>query len=111
MPYDTLLAARLRAALGPLPELVEKKMFGGVAFMLNGNLACGVHKNELIVRVGPANYAEALTRSHTHEFNITGHPMVGWIMVAPQGCATQSDLQAWVAQGLAFARSLPAKGK
>ena len=111
MPYDTLLAARLRAALGPLPELVEKKMFGGVAFMVNGNLACGVHKNELIVRVGPASHAEALSRPYTHEFNITGHPMAGWVMVAPQGCATEGDLQAWVTQGLTFARSLPAKGK
>jgi hypothetical protein len=110
MPYDTLLAIRIRAALGPLPELEEKKMFGGVGFLVNGNLACGVHKNELIVRVGPENYANALSRPHTHEFDMTGHPMAGWIMVAPQGCATESDLQAWVAQGLAFARSLPARG-
>jgi TfoX/Sxy family transcriptional regulator of competence genes len=65
MSYDTLLAARLRAALGPLPELVEKAMFGGVGFLLNGNMACGVHKNDLIVRVGPASYAGALSRPHT----------------------------------------------
>jgi hypothetical protein len=110
MPYDTLLAIRIRAALGPLPDLEEKKMFGGVGFMVNGNLACGVHKNELIVRVGPENHAKALSRPHTHEFDMTGHPMAGWVMVAPQGCATESDLKAWVAQGLAFARSLPAKG-
>jgi TfoX/Sxy family transcriptional regulator of competence genes len=111
MPYDILLAVRLRAALGPLHELVEKTMFGGVGFLVNGNMACGVHKNVMIVRVGPANYDEALSRPHTRPFDITGHPMAGWIMVEPQGCATESDLQAWVAQGLAFARSLPAKGK
>jgi hypothetical protein len=111
MPYDTLLAIRIRAALGPLTGLGEKKMFGGVGFMLNGNMACGVHKNDMIVRVGPAGYAEALSRPHTHVFDMTGHPMAGWIMVAPEGCATESDLQTWVGQGLAFARSLPAKGK
>jgi TfoX/Sxy family transcriptional regulator of competence genes len=111
MPYDTLLATRIRAALGPLPDLVEKKMFGGVGFLVNGNMACGVHQNDLIVRVGPAAYAEALSRPHTHVFDMTGHPMAGWVMVAPQGCATENDLQAWVRQGLDFAHSLPARGK
>ena len=111
MPYDTLLAARIRATLGPLPELQEKKMFGGVGFLVNGNMACGVHKNDLIVRVGPVAYEKALSRPHTRLFDMTGHPMAGWVMVEPAGCATESDLQAWVKQGLAFARSLPAKGK
>ena len=111
MPYDTLFASRIRTLLGPLPNLVEKTMFGGVGFLLNGNMACGVHKNDLIVRVGPENYAEALSHPHTKVFDMTGHPMAGWIMVEPPGCATESDLHAWVDQGLAFARSLPAKGK
>jgi TfoX/Sxy family transcriptional regulator of competence genes len=111
MPYDTLLAIRIRAALGPLPELVEKKMFGGVCYLVNGNMACGVYKDDLIVRVGPASYAEALTHPYTKVFDITGRPMAGWIMVEPPGCATESDLQTWVDQGLAFARSLPGKGK
>jgi TfoX/Sxy family transcriptional regulator of competence genes len=111
MPYDTLLAARIRAVLGPLSDLVEKTMFGGVGFLVNGNMACGVHKNDLIVRVGPASYEEALSRPHTHVFDMTGHPMAGWVMVEPQGCATESDLRAWIAQGLTFAGSLPAKGK
>ena len=110
MPYDTLLAARIRAALGPLPELVEKKMFGGVGFLVNGNMACGVHKNDLIVRVGPASYDEALSRPYTHVFDMAGHPMAGWIMVAPEGCTTENELQAWVGQGLAFTRSIPNKG-
>jgi TfoX/Sxy family transcriptional regulator of competence genes len=111
MPYDTLLTTRIRAALGPLPELIEKTMFGGVGFLVNGNMACGVHKNDLIVRVGPAGYAAALSRPHTKVFDMAGRPMSGWVMVEPQGCATESDLQAWLAQGLAFARSLPGKGK
>ena len=111
MPYDTLLATRIRAALGSLPGLEEKKMFGGVGFLINGNMACGVHKNEMIVRVGPEKSAEALARMHTHVFDMTGRPMAGWVMVAPQGCATESQLKAWVDQGLAFASSLPAKEK
>jgi TfoX/Sxy family transcriptional regulator of competence genes len=111
MPYDTILATRIRAALGQLPGLVEKTMFGGVGFLLNGNMACGVHKNDLIVRVGPENFAQALSHPHTKVFDMTGHPMAGWIMVEPAGCASESDLQAWVGQGLAFARSLPGKGK
>ena len=78
MPYDTLLATRIRAALGPLPHLEEKKMFGGVGFLINGNMACGVHKNDMIVRVGPQNYDHALSRLHTHVFDMTGHPMTGW---------------------------------
>ena len=111
MPYDELLGVRIRAALGPIPNLEEKKMFGGIGFMINGNLACGVHKNEMIVRVGPANYTEALSRPHTHPFDMTGRPMAGWVMVGPQGCANEADLKDWVARGADFARSLPKKGK
>jgi len=111
MPYDKLLAMRIRAALGPLPTLVEKKMFGGVGFLVNGIMACGVHKNDLIVRVGPKNYEKALSRPHTRVFDMTGKPMAGWVMVEPQGCAVESSLKSWVEQGLAFARSLPAKEK
>ena len=109
MPYDELLAIRLRAALGPLPESVEKKMFGGVCVLVNGNMACGVYKNDLIVRVGAENYQQALSRPHTKLIDITGKALKGWVMVEPQGCASESDLQAWVSQGVAFARALPEK--
>jgi len=111
MPYDTLLATRIRAALGLLSHLEEKKMFGGVGFFINGNMACGVHKNDMIVRVGPQNYDRALSRPHTHVFDMTGHPMAGWVMVAPQGCASEAQLKAWIDQGVAFASSLPPKEK
>ncbi len=70
-------------------------------------MACGVHKNDMIVWVGPQNYDHALSRPHTHVFNMTGHPMAGWVMVAPQGCASGAQLNAWVDQGVAFASSLP----
>jgi TfoX/Sxy family transcriptional regulator of competence genes len=109
MPYDDFLASRIRAALGPLPNLEEKKMFGGVCVLINGNMACGVYKDDLIVRVGTENYQEALSRPHTKFFDITGKALKGWVMVEPQGCATESALKAWVEQGLAFARSLPGK--
>ncbi len=120
MAYDELLSVRIRAALGSLPSLEEKKMFGGVGFLINGNtlapaasagVACGVHKNDLIVRVATAKYEEALSRPHTRVFDMTGRPMAGWVMVEPQGCESESDLNAWVEQGLAFASSIPAKEK
>ena len=109
MAHDELLAARIRAALGPLPGLEEKKMFGGVGFMLNGNMACGVHKNGLIVRVGSEKDAWAISQPHTRPFDMTGHPMSGWIVVDPPGCASEAALKAWVNLGLDFALSLPAK--
>jgi TfoX/Sxy family transcriptional regulator of competence genes len=109
MPYNELLSNRIRAVLGPLPNLEEKKMFGGVGFLVNGNMACGVHKDDLIVRVGPANYYVALSRPHTRPFDMTGRSMAGWVIVSPEGCASESDLKVWVDQGLAFALSLPSK--
>jgi len=109
MSYDEKLATHIRAALGPLPELEEKKMFGGIGFLVNGNMACGVHKNNLIVRVGPAGYEAALSRPHTRPFDMTGRPMTGWVMVEPQGYETEADLKAWIKQGVAFTRSQPGK--
>jgi TfoX/Sxy family transcriptional regulator of competence genes len=109
MAHDELLAARMRAALGSLPGMEEKKMFDGIGFLVNGNMACGVNKNDLIVRVGPEKHAAALARPHTRLFDMTGHPMTGWIVVDPAGCETESELKAWLELGLAFARSLPGK--
>lgn len=113
MAHDELLRrtleVRIRAVLGPLPELEEKKMFGGVGFLVNGNMACGVHKNGLIVRVGLEKHAWAMAQPHTRPFDMTGHPMSGWVVVDPPGCATESALKAWVELGLAFALSLPWK--
>jgi len=109
MAYDESLAKRVSAALGDLPNLAEKKMFGGVGYLLNGNMACGVHKEFLIVRVGPERYLQVLEQSHTKMFDITGRPMTGWVMVAPEGCAMEADLQNWVRQGLDFAATLPVK--
>jgi hypothetical protein len=109
MAYDENLARRIRAEIGPLPGLVEKNMFGGVGFLVQGNMACGVHGDDMIVRVGPARYDEALARPHVRVFDMTGRPMSGWVMVAAGGVAGAEDLRAWVEQGLEYALSLPAK--
>lgn len=109
MAYDQNLAARISNTLGGLPGLTEKKMFGGVGYLLNGNMACGVLNEFLIVRVGPDGYQEALNRPHTKVFDTTGRPMTGWVMVAPEGCEADADLKNWPQQGLDFASGLPAK--
>ena len=111
MAFDELLGARIRAALGLIPGLVEKKMFGGIGFLLHGNMACGVHKDYLIVRVGPDNYQQALSLPNTRPFDMTGKPMSGWIMVEPKGFKTDVQLKTWIGTGIDFARSLPIKPK
>ena len=102
MAYDEGLAQRIQEALGDLPGLVEKKMFGGVGFMVQGNMACGVNKNDLIVRVGPERYEEALTQPHVRVFDLTGRPMKGYIYVTPDGFDIDSDLEYWVQLALDF---------
>jgi TfoX/Sxy family transcriptional regulator of competence genes len=109
MPYDENLGLRIRTILAHLPSLEEKKMFGGVGFLVNGNMACGVHKDSLIVRVGPENYQAALEKKHAGVFDMTGHPMTGWVMVAAPAWASDQDLSRWVQLGLDFAKSLPPK--
>jgi TfoX/Sxy family transcriptional regulator of competence genes len=109
MAYDQQLAQRIWEELRPLPNVVEKKMFGGVCFLVDGNMACGVIKNDLIVRVGAARHAQSLAQPHTRIFDFSGRPMNGWVMVAPGGCSSDQDLQTWVRQGVAFAKSLPPK--
>ena len=109
MAYDEGLAHRIREELVELPGFDEKKMFGGVGFMLQGNMACGVNKDDLIVRVGPARYEEALAQPHTRVFDLTGRPMKGWVVVTPDGYESDADLTSWVQQGVDFALSLPAK--
>jgi hypothetical protein len=109
MAYDEGLAERIRAALGEHPDLVEKKMFGGVGFMLQGNMACGVNKEDLIVRVGLEGYDDAVIRPHARPFDFTGRPMKGWVIVAPPGYEEDSDLDAWLHDGVSFALSLPPK--
>lgn len=109
MAYDEGLAQRIRDSLQGTPGLVEKKMFGGIGYMLHGNMACGVNKDTLIVRVGPDRYREALSRPYTRVFDMTGRPMTGWVVVAPEGIKEDDELEQWIQQGVDFALALPAK--
>lgn len=96
------------AAAGP-QDLSEKKMFGGLCFLVGGNMCCGVVNEESMVRVGPEAYTECLAEPHAREMDFTGKPLQGLIYVAPAGLAADADLNDWVRRGLAFAGSLPPK--
>ena len=109
MPYDEKLAARVRPLLAEVSGAVEKKMFGGVAFLVHGHMSVGVHKDALIVRIDPAQGEAALAEPGTRPFDITGRPMKGWLMVTPEALATPKALAAWVRRGVSFAQSLPPK--
>lgn len=111
MAYDEGLAQRIREVMDNVqpPGLVEKKMFGGVIFMAQGNMACGVSKDNLLVRVGPERSVEALSRPHTRVFDMTGRPMKNWVQVTAEGYESDEALTNWVRQGVEFALSLPAK--
>jgi hypothetical protein len=109
MAYDEGLAQRVEDALGEMDGLVGKKMFGGVGYLLNGNMAVGVLGDELIVRTGPERYEELLGRPHVGEFGPTGRTMTGWVTVGPEGLSEDADLSAWIEIGVAFAASLPPK--
>ena len=108
MAYNIKLAERIRSGLDGIP-FVEKKMFGGVGFLIHGNMACGVHKENMIVRVDPDEHERLLKKKHTRVFDITGKPMKGWLIVEPDGCKTSKQLTDWVKTGVDFALTLPPK--
>jgi TfoX/Sxy family transcriptional regulator of competence genes len=109
MAYSEELAGRLRDLLADKPQVIEKKMFGGLAFLLHGHLLVGVRHNELIARIGPDRYPAALQQPHVVEFDITGKPMKGWVTVQPRGLRSEPQLQNWLQQSLEFVRTLPPK--
>jgi TfoX/Sxy family transcriptional regulator of competence genes len=109
MAYDEHLAARVRERLGSTDGVVELKMFGGWGVTVHGNMAVGVMERDLIVRVGPEAFDDALARPGARPFDFTGRPMTGWVFVASQAVANGRSLSAWVARGVDFARSLPPK--
>ena len=108
MAYDLKLAERIRSHLEGVP-FVEKKMFGGVGFLIGGNMACGVYKDDMVVRVNPEKSSMLLKKPHAKIFDITGKPMKGWLLVEPGGVKTQKQLSAWVKEGVEFASTLPPK--
>lgn len=109
MPYNEELAARVRVALGPLDGLTEKKMFGGLAFMLNGNMCVGVTSDDLMVRVGPEEHEILLGLPHARPMDFTGRPMKGFVFVGLEGTQREEGLEEWVGRGVGFAQTLPKK--
>ena len=111
MAYDENLADRVRALLAGRSGVRELKMFGGLAFMLDGNMACGVMGSELIIRVGKGNAEDALSKPHSRPFDMTGRPMRSFVCVAAEGIASDAGLEEWAGRGIAYAGSLPPKVK
>ena len=109
MAYDEALASEIRHRISSHPGLTEKQMFGGIAFMIEGNMAVGVSGNELMVRVGKESHDEAVARPGARIFDLSSRPMRGWVVVAPEGFATESALDGWIDTGVSYAASLPPK--
>jgi hypothetical protein len=109
MAYDEGLATRIREVIAQQPGLAEMKMFGGLAFLVYGNMACGVRGDDLVVRVAAEEADAALGEPGARPFDLTGRPMQGWLLVDADGHAEDEDLRRWVDRGLAYASSLPPK--
>ena len=108
MPYDEKLVERVRGVLAG-KAFEERKMFGGLTFMLQGNMCCGVAGERLMVRVGPEKYDQALGQKHAQLMDFTGRPMKGFVFVGSEGLASDGELETWVQRGVDCALSLPAK--
>ena len=109
MAWDEALAERIRAALGRRAGVVERKMFGGLAFLLDGKMFCGIAKGELMVRVGPEAYPRALRRAHVRPMDFTGRPMKGYVFVALEGCRSVRAVRVWTERAAEFVSSLEAR--
>lgn len=110
MAYDEVLADRIRAALAQrvdAREIFERKMFGGIAFMVRGHMTCGIVGDDLMLRAGPEEAPKALRKPHARPMDFTGKPSTGMIYVAPAGLRTAAALGGWIAVGLAYVDSLP----
>ena len=109
MAFSENLSERIRQRLARRKNVEEKKMFGGVGFLLNGNLLVGVWKDSLCVRLGLEEAEKALSEPHVKEFDITGRPMKGWVLVEPEGVRHDDQLQGWLQRAVKFVGKLPAK--
>lgn len=109
MAFDAALADRVRPLLKRRAGFAEKKMFGGLGFLLHGNMCVGVWKEFLILRLGPEAGAAALDQPHVRPFDITGKPMKGWAMVEPEGVESGAALERWIDAAVDFVCELPAK--
>lgn len=109
MSYDEATAARLRRILSRRRDVVERKMFGGLCFMVGGGMCCGLTSTALMVRVGPERYEEALGQPHARPMDFTGRPLVGMVYVDPKGYRTDAALAKWVQRGVDFVATLPTR--
>lgn len=109
MPFDDAVAARVRKALGRIRGVEEKKMFGGLAFLVNGHMAAGVQRDVLVLRLGEEGSAAALREANVRPMDFTGRPMKTMVYVDPPGFREDEDLKRWVKRSVAHARSLPPK--
>jgi TfoX/Sxy family transcriptional regulator of competence genes len=109
MAYSESLALRIRQILGRRHGVNEKRMFGGVGFLLNGNMCVGIWKNSLIARINPENYEDALNEQNVQEFDVTGRTMRGWVLVEPDGIDSDEQLSDWVRRSVDFVSTLPRK--
>lgn len=106
MAYDEELAGRVRALLGCRKEVTERRMFGGLAFLVNGHMACGVQGDCLVLRLGPEGAAAALRRRYARPMDFTGKPLASMVYIEAEGCRRDVDLRSWLRKALRFAREL-----
>ena len=109
MAFNEALAARVRELVPTSGGVVEKRMFGGLAFLVGGNMSVGIHANELIVRIEPSQTQQALREPGVRIFDITGRPMQGWLLVSASALESEGALRKWVSTGVSYAQSLPPK--
>jgi TfoX/Sxy family transcriptional regulator of competence genes len=109
MAYDEGLAERIRGLLEDRGKVSERRMFGGLAFLLRGNMTVGIVKDELMVRVGPEAHNQMLREPHVRAMDFTGRPMKGFVFVSPEGLESDTDLARWVERGVVYGSALPAK--
>ena len=109
MAYDLELAERVARLLKSRKRITQRRMFGGVCFLLNGHMCCGVESRRLMVRVGPGQYQAALGKRHARPMDFTGRPLNGFVFVMPEGVRSRAALKGWVDLGVRYAASLPPK--
>ncbi len=111
MPFDDKLANRVRKILEKIEGLSEKKMFGGLCFLINGNMAFGLVNDDLMIRVEPESYEKMLSQPHVRKMDFTGKPLKGFLYIGVKGTESDKDLRKWVLKGIEFAMSLPGQEK
>ena len=109
MAYDEQLGKRLSKLIAKRNGFYEQKMFGGVGFLLHGNMCFGIWKDNLILRLGQGQAEDALKKKNVKPFDITGRAMKGWVLVAPQAIKSEASLKQWVKQSIEFVSHLPRK--